>query len=75
MLVGPRQVVEALGSGLQIAAPPLVEPGRAAAQRRANVLDMLAGEAEIDGALTRREFVVHDVLRGAAADGCPRRTL
>ena len=33
-----------------------------------------AGEAETDGALTRCEFVVHGVLRGAAAGGCPRGT-
>jgi hypothetical protein len=38
------------------------------------VLDGLAGEAETDGALTRRKFVVHAVLRGAAAGGCPRGT-
>jgi hypothetical protein len=38
------------------------------------VLDGSAGEAETDGALTRREFVVHGVLRGAAAGGCPRGT-
>jgi len=61
-------------AGLQVAAPPLVEPGLAAAQRRADALDRLASEAETDGALTRREFVVHGVLRGAAGGGCPRGT-
>src|SRR5579871_2382038 len=74
VMAGPRQVVEALGSGLQVAAPPLVEPGLAAAQRRADVLGGPTGEAQTDGALTRREFVVHGVLRGAAAGGCPRGT-
>ena len=74
LVVGPRQVVEALGAGLQVAAPPLVEPGLGAAQGRADVLDGPAGEAETDGALARREFVVHGVLRGAAAGGCPRGT-
>jgi hypothetical protein len=38
------------------------------------VLDGPAGEAETDGALARREFVVDGVLRGAAAGGCPRGT-
>ena len=74
VVVGPCQVVEALGSGLQVAAPPLVEPGLGSAQGRADVLDGPAGEAETDGALARREFVVHGVLRGAAAGGCPRGT-
>ena len=74
VVAGPGQVVEAVGAALQVAAPPPMEPGLAAAQRRADALDRLAGEAETDGALTRREFVVHGVLRGAAADGCPRGT-
>src|SRR5262245_8630942 len=74
MVVGPRQVIEALGTGLQIAAPPLVEPGLAPAEGRANVLDGAAGEAETDGGLTRREVVVHGVLRSTAAGGYPRRT-
>src|SRR5262249_47303013 len=73
-VVGPGEVVEPLGAGLQVAAPPLVEPGLGAAQGRAEVLDGPAGEAETDGALTRREFVAHGVLRGAAAGGCPRGT-
>ena len=34
VVVGPRQVVETLGAGLQIAAPPLVEPDLGAAQGR-----------------------------------------
>ena len=75
VVVGPRQVVEACGSGLQVAVPPLVEPGLAPAEGQADVLDRPASEAETDGALTRREFVVHAVLRGAAAGGCPRGTL
>src|SRR5262249_9738796 len=55
----PGQVVEALGAVLQVAMPPLVEPGLDATQGRAEVVDGAAGEAETDGALTRREFVVH----------------
>jgi hypothetical protein len=74
MAVGPGQVEQALGSVLQVAAPPLVEPSLDTAQGRADVLDGAAGEAKIDGALSRREFVVHGVLRGAAAAGCPRGT-
>src|SRR5262249_30682832 len=45
VVVGPRQVVEAVGAGLQIAAPPLVEPDLGAAQGRADGLDGPAGEA------------------------------
>src|SRR5262245_2346468 len=75
VVVGPGAVVEPLGAGLQVATPPLVEPGFGAAQHRADVLDGPTGEAQTDGALPRREFVVHGVLRGAAAGGCPRGTL
>ena len=50
------------------------ETADGAAQRRAALRDSSAGEAETDGALARREFVLHGVLRGAAAVGCPRRT-
>jgi hypothetical protein len=74
LVVGSRPVVEAVGAGLQIAVPPLAEPGLAAAQSGADLLDRAAGETETDGALTRREFVVRGVLRGAAAGGCPRGT-
>src|SRR5271165_2777651 len=70
----PRRVVRALGAGLQIAVPPLVEPGLAATQGGADLLDGSAGDTETDGALTRREFVAHDVLRSATAGGCPRGT-
>jgi hypothetical protein len=59
VVVGPGQVVEALGAALQVATPPLVEPGLDAPQGRADVVDGAAGEAETDGALARREFVVH----------------
>jgi hypothetical protein len=38
------------------------------------VLDGPAGEAETDGALAQREFVIHGVLRGAAAGAFPRGT-
>ncbi len=68
------QVEEALGAGLQIAAPPLVEPSLATAEGGADVLDSAAGETETDGGLTRREVVVHGVHRGTAASGCPRGT-
>ena len=47
------------------------QPGLGAAQGQADVLDGPAGEAATDGALTRREFVVDGVLRGAATGGCP----
>src|SRR5512142_1524266 len=68
-------LIQALGAGLQIAVPPLAEPGLAAAQGGADLLDGAAGEAETDGTLTRGEFVVHGALRGVAAGGCPRRAV
>src|SRR5262249_15794959 len=71
---GRRGGVGRRGGGLRGAAPPLVEPGLGPAQGRADVLGGPAGEAETDGALARRKFVVHGVLRGAAAGGCPRGT-
>jgi len=70
----PRRVVEALGAGLPIAVPSLVEPRLAATRDRADLLDGSAGETETDGAPARREFVAHDVLRGATAGGYPRGT-
>src|SRR5262249_25151543 len=73
--VGPGEVIEALGTGLEIAAPPLVEPELGTAQGRADRLDRAAAESESDGALTRGEFVLHGYLHGAAAGGCPRRRL
>src|SRR5512144_513637 len=74
-VAGPGQVEQAIDAGLEVASPPLVEPGLGAAQGRADLLDGAAGEAEGDGALTRDELVVHGCLRGAAAGGCPRRSL
>src|SRR5262249_32666367 len=74
VVVSPGAVGEPLGTGRQVATPRLVDPGLGAARRRADVLDGPAAEAQTDGALTRREFVVHEVLRGAAAGGCPRGT-
>src|SRR5262249_56665518 len=71
VVVGPREVVEAVRPGLQVAAPPLVEPDLGAADGGADGLDGSAGEAQGNGALARREFVVHGYLRGAAAGGCP----
>jgi hypothetical protein len=72
LVVGPGQVVEAVGAGLQVAAPPLVEPALGAADGGADGLDGSAGEAETDGAMTSREFVVPGYLRVAAAGGGPR---
>jgi len=39
VVMSSRQVVQALGAGLQVAAPPLAEPGLAEAQSGADVLD------------------------------------
>src|SRR5262249_21787934 len=72
VVVGPRQVVEPLGPGLQRAAPPLVEPALGAADGGADGLDGSAGEAQRDGAMTSGGLVVHGHLRVAAAGGCPR---
>ena len=72
---GLGQVVQALGARLEVAAPPLVEPDLGAAQGLTDGLDRSAAEAERDGTLACREFVVHGYLRGAAAGGCPRRSL
>src|SRR5262249_59622907 len=71
----PGQVVQAIGAELEGAAPPLVEPGLGAAHRPADVRDGAAGAAESHGTWSRREFVVHGCLRGAAAGGGPRRAL
>src|SRR5262249_37150728 len=71
VVVGSRQVVKALGSGLQVAAPPLVEPDLGAAEGGANGLDGAAGEAQGNGAMTSGKFVVHGYLRVAAAGSCP----
>src|SRR3954454_21843322 len=73
LLIGPGEVVEALGTGLGVAAPPLVEPELGAAQSRADILDGATAESESDGTLACGEFVLHGYLRGAAAGGCPRR--
>src|SRR5262249_26275087 len=74
MVVGPCPVLEALGAGLQVAVPPLAEPSLTAAQSEADLLDRAASEPETDGALARGELVLHSVLRGATAGGCPRGT-
>src|SRR5436305_9054463 len=71
MVVGPREVVETLGAGLQVAAPPLVEPDLGAADGGADGVDGSAGEAQGDGSMTSGEFVVHGYLREAAAGGLP----
>jgi hypothetical protein len=71
-VAGPRQVVEPLGPGFQVAMPPLAEPDFGAAERGTDGLDGPAGETQGNGALTRREFVVLGYLRVAAAGGCPR---
>jgi hypothetical protein len=74
VVVRTRQVVQALGAGLQVAAPLLMEPGLGAAQGRAELLDWPASEAETDGAVMRREFVVPGAIRSAAAGDYPRMT-
>src|SRR5215469_844766 len=74
VVIGSRPVVEALGTGLQIAVPPLAEPGLAAAQGGADLLERATSETETEGALTRSEFVVHGVPRGATAGGCLQGT-
>src|SRR5262245_19316882 len=53
--------------------PPLAEPDLGAADGGADGLDGSAGEAQGNGSMTSREFVVHGSLRVAAAGGCPRR--
>jgi hypothetical protein len=45
VVVGPGQVVEALGAGLQVTAPPLAEPDLGAADGGANGLGGSASEA------------------------------
>src|SRR5512135_557629 len=72
---GVGQVVQALGARLEVAAPPFVEPEPGAAQGLTDGLDRSAAETEREGTLTCREFVAHGYLRGAAAGGCPRRSL
>src|SRR5262249_17292476 len=73
LVVGSGEVVEPLGTGLEIAAPPLVEPELGAAQSRADRLDRATAESEGDGAVACGKFVLHGYLRGAAGGGCPRR--
>src|SRR5260370_38825145 len=72
---GPGEVVEPLGTRLQVAALPLVEPELGAAQRVADVLDRAAAESESNGTLACREFVLHGYLLVAAAGGSPRGEL
>jgi len=72
LVAGPCPVVEALGAGLQVAAPPLVEPECGAADGGADGLDGSAGQAQGNGAMTSGEFVVHGYLRVATACSCPR---
>src|SRR3954447_22146550 len=72
MMVGPGQVIEALRTGLTVAAPPLVEPALGAAHSGTDGLDGAAGKAQGNSAMTSGQFVVHGYLRVAAACGCPR---
>jgi hypothetical protein len=72
VLVGPCPVVEAVGSSVQVAAPPLVEPDLGAAAGGADGLDGPAGAAQGTSALTSGKFVVPGYLRVADAGGCPR---
>src|SRR5262249_17074867 len=51
-VVGPCQVVQALGASLQVATPPLVEPDLGTADGGADGLDGSAGEAQGNSALT-----------------------
>ena len=73
VVVGPGQVVEAVGPGLQLAAQPLTEPDLGAADGGADGLDGPAGEAQGNGAMTSSQFMAHGYLRVAAAGGRPRR--
>jgi hypothetical protein len=72
MVVGPRQVVEAVRPSPQIAAPPLVEPDLGVADGGTDGLNGSAGEARGNGVMTSGKFVVPGCLRVAAAGGCPR---
>jgi hypothetical protein len=45
VVIGPGQVIEAIGAGLQVATPPLVKPDLGAAECGADDLDGSAGEA------------------------------
>src|SRR3954469_20397074 len=74
LVIGPGQVVETFGAGLQVASPPFVEPAVGTTDGSTDGLDGLTGEAQGNGAMTSREFVVHGYLRVAAAGGCPRRS-
>jgi hypothetical protein len=69
----PREIVQSLGTELEVPTPPFVEPDIGTVQCQANVLNGTAGEAESNGTLSCREFVVHGNLRVAAASGCTRR--
>src|SRR5260370_17326389 len=75
VVVGPGEVVETLGTRLQVAAPPLVEPELGAAQRVADVLDRAAAESESNGTLACRDFGLHGYLLLAAAAASPPRDL
>src|SRR5512135_1835917 len=72
---GVGQVIQALDARFEVAVPPLVEPDLGAVQGLTDGRDRSAAEAKRDGTLACREFVVHGYLRGAAAGGCPRRSL
>ena len=72
VVVGPRQVVEALGAGFQVAAPPLVKPDFGAADGGGDGLDRPAGEAQGNGSMTSGKFVVLCFLRGEAVSSCSR---
>src|SRR5262249_20749305 len=57
--VGSRQVVEALGAHLQIAAPPLVAPGRGGAEGGADGPEGAGGAAQGEGALAGGRVLGH----------------
>ena len=72
LVIGPSQVVKPLDAGLEVAAPPLVEPDPGSTDSGANGLYGAPGEAPGNGTMTSGQFVVHGYLRRAAASGCLR---
>ena len=61
VVMSSRQVVQALGAGLQVAAPPLAEPGLAAAQSGADVLDGAAGSSFLTVRGNKLHFATENV--------------
>jgi hypothetical protein len=61
VVMSSRQVVQALGAGLQVAAPPLAEPGLAEAQSGADVLDGAAGSSFLTVRGNKLHFATENV--------------